>query len=219
MITLASGTTVGLSTGTNTIGSVSIVVGGTSISGTNGLPVSLASQPLPTGAATSANQVTMSSLLGSIATQTTGLAQDASVQTGNSSLLSIITNTARIPAKGQAASALSTPVVIASDQSAVDVAPEPTHHVGPSSGTITSSNTYQQVYAAGAIQKGAWFRAAFANQGVLYVDCGTVSSGGTLGLTAMPMVAGDYYALESPPLDAVNVYGTVAGDKFFSARY
>jgi hypothetical protein len=54
--------------------------------------------PLPSGAATAANQTT-----------------------ANTSLSSIATNTGNIPAKGQAAMSASTPVAIASDQSAVPV--------------------------------------------------------------------------------------------------
>lgn len=51
----------------------------------------------------------------------TGASTSALQGTGNTSLASIATNTANIPAKGQATMANSTPVAIASDQSAIPV--------------------------------------------------------------------------------------------------
>ena len=56
-------------------------------------PVSAASLPLPTGAATAANQSTMISSLSTIATNTTGVATASAQTTGNSSLSTIATNT------------------------------------------------------------------------------------------------------------------------------
>ena len=85
------------------------------------LPVSAASLPLPTGAATSANQSTEISSLSTIASNTSGVATAANQTTGNSSLSSIVTNTSHIPVNGQAVSASSLPVVIASDQSDVNI--------------------------------------------------------------------------------------------------
>lgn len=61
-------------------------------------PISAAALPLPTGASTSANQTT-----------------------ANTSLASIVTNTANIPTVGQKTSAASLPVVLASDQSALPI--------------------------------------------------------------------------------------------------
>lgn len=82
----------------------------------NTQPISASSLPLPTGAATSANQTT-----------------------GNSSLSTIATNTGNIPAKGQATMANSTPVAIASDQSAVAVSGTVTANAG--TGTFTNQQT------------------------------------------------------------------------------
>jgi hypothetical protein len=36
---------------------------------------------------------------------------------------------------------------------------------------------------------------------------------------AIPLLPGDYYALEAPPLDAVYYYKTAVGDNLYSARY
>lgn len=82
----------------------------------NTQPISASSLPLPTGAATSANQTT-----------------------GNSSLSTIATNTGNIPSKGQATMANSTPVAIASDQSAVAVSGTVTANAG--TGTFTNQQT------------------------------------------------------------------------------
>ena len=66
-------------------------------------PISAASLPLPTGAATSANQTTGNSSLASIVTNTTGIATAANQTTMQASLSSIVTNTT-----GAATSALQT---------------------------------------------------------------------------------------------------------------
>lgn len=81
------------------------------------VPVSAASLPLPSGAATSALQTS-----------------------GNTSLTSIATNTANIPAKGQAAMSASTPVAIASDQSNV-----PTSQGGRAQANAPVRNDYSSV--------------------------------------------------------------------------
>lgn len=108
------------------------------------IPISASSLPLPTGAATAANQTTGNASLssidgkltdtanglkvdGSAVTQPisaaslplpTGAATSANQTTANTSLASIDTKT---PALGQALSAASVPVVLASDQSSIPV--------------------------------------------------------------------------------------------------
>lgn len=111
-------------------------------------PISAASLPLPTGAATSANQATEIASLASLVTQTDAVeaslvsilakiiaapATEAKQDTGNTSLASLVTQTDAIEASltsidggtpaalGQAVMADSTPVVIASNQTAVPV--------------------------------------------------------------------------------------------------
>lgn len=69
--------------GTNAIGSVSV----SNFPATQ--PVSLATAPLPSGAATSANQLTANSSLSSIDTKLNGLATTTGQATGNNSLASI----------------------------------------------------------------------------------------------------------------------------------
>lgn len=80
-------------------------------------PISAASLPLPTGAATSANQTT-----------------------GNTSLATIATNTGNIPAKGQATMANSTPVAIASDQSALPAEKGRSQANAPARNVYSSTN-------------------------------------------------------------------------------
>lgn len=68
-------------------------------------PVSAASLPLPSGAATSANQATAISSLGTIITNTAGLASAAAQTTGNTSLNSIdgkLSGAATVAAQGTA---------------------------------------------------------------------------------------------------------------------
>ena len=115
------------------------------------VPVSAAALPLPTGAATSANQTTSNASLASIDSKLTaplavtgpltdtqlrasavavsaaalplpaGAATSTLQTTGNASLVTIANNTGNIPTVGQKISASSLPVVIASDQSAIPV--------------------------------------------------------------------------------------------------
>ncbi len=97
----------------------STLIGGTD--GTDLRPLSVSSAgilALPTGASTAAKQDTGNTSLASIDTKLTSQATAAKQDTGNTSLATIAAN---IPAQGQAAMAASTPVVIASNQSAIPV--------------------------------------------------------------------------------------------------
>lgn len=81
-------------------------------------PISAVSLPLPTGAATLAEQVTQSTSLVTIATSILGVATAVKQDTGNTSLSSI---DGKLNSLGQKASSASMPVVIASDQSGFSV--------------------------------------------------------------------------------------------------
>jgi hypothetical protein len=115
------------------------------------LPVSAASLPLPSGAATEAKQdagnASLSSLdsdvdvaLSTRASEATLSSIDTKVSTaakqdtGNASLSSI---DGKLPSQGQALSSASLPVVIASDQSAVPVSQSGTWHIGNITGTVS----------------------------------------------------------------------------------
>lgn len=97
-----------------------------------GSTVAVGASVLPTGAATAANQQTDAltntqlratpvPISGTVVVDTSLLATAAKQDTGNTSLASIKTNTDKIPSQGQALMAASTPVVIASNQSAVPI--------------------------------------------------------------------------------------------------
>lgn len=116
------------------------------------VPVSLASSPLPTGAATSANQTTQITQLTAINTNTTGLnntitttgsaVPTSAVQLGvkNGSNLVALT-------EGQATSANSLPVVLASDQSAVP---------SKAAGTASANAPVYNVYSSTSITTAAY---------------------------------------------------------------
>ena len=217
VISLANNTTVGLAAGSNMIGVIGVSINGTLASDSNPVPTSVDSLPLPAGAATSALQTSANSILGSIALSTQGGALDSTVQSSNTQLGLIQNSTARIPAKGSATAANSLPVTLASDQPAIATTKTASHHVSSGTTLVSSTGTYQQVYAAGTIINGAWFKADPHNTGIVYVDA-TGTTGSALGNGVFPLFAGDYYSLENPPLDAVTIYGT-ANDKFYSARF
>ena len=108
----------------------------------NSMPVTIASDqtlPLPTGAASSSNQLTEISNLSSIVTNTANISNSSS--SGNISLSTIASNTSNIPSKGSAISSNSMPVTIASDQTvpiSVITLPLPT-------GAASSSNQLTEI--------------------------------------------------------------------------
>lgn len=95
---------------------------------TGTVPVSAASLPLPSGAATSAKQDTIITALGSPLQAGGTVVANAGTNLNTSALLLDATFTGRVNTQGQKAMAASTPVVIASDQTAV-----------PVSGTVTTT--------------------------------------------------------------------------------
>lgn len=105
------------------------------------IPVTVASLPLPAGAATSANQATEITSLASIVTNTTGVSTAANQATEITSLGHIDTATAslntKLPAQGQALMAASLPVVIASNQSAIPASQSGTWNITNVSGTVS----------------------------------------------------------------------------------
>lgn len=132
-----------LPAGTNTIGAVEQASGpwstdlteiaGAAPSATNPLPTRISNgtsfvDPTQIRALTSSDVVTadqggtwdINNITGTVSLPT-GAATEAEQATANTSLSAIDTNTANIPAKGQAVMAASTPVAIASDQSAIPI--------------------------------------------------------------------------------------------------
>jgi hypothetical protein len=132
--------------GTGTAGTPSTnVVTVQGIASGTGVPISAASLPLPTGAATSANQATEISSLSSI---------DTKLTTTNTSLSNI---DAGIPAAlGQTTMAASMPVTIASNQTAIPISGSITA-TNPSVGTVgaavpTSATTVGGIDLSGNLQ-------------------------------------------------------------------
>ncbi len=144
----------------------------------NSAPVVLASDqtlPLPTGAATAANQAT-----------------------GNASLATVATNTANIPAKGSATSANSLPVVIASDQGAL---PLPTgastaanQATGNSALSTIATNTAGLATAAAQTTASGKLDSIIANTGAGSVNL-TNTPTVTAGAYTTGMVAGGKQSL------------------------
>lgn len=139
-------------------------------------PVSATTLPLPTGAATAANQTTANTSLGTIAT-----------------------NTGNIPAKGQATMANSTPVVLASDQSAVPVSLQAATTGSWSASSQTGlTNTVVSVKGSAGSLGGYMFYNP--NAAVAYIQVFNVASGSvTLGTTTPT------YVIPIPPAAAANV--------------
>jgi len=203
----------GIPTGNNTIGSIKVLDGtGNGLTSTSGAldvnlktsgitvsvsgtfwqatqPVSAASLPLPTGAATSANQSTEITSLASIVTNTTGIATSSLQTTGNSSLASIVTNTNKIPSLGQAANAGSVPVTLSSTQ------------VGTAGTPSTTVLSVQGVASGTALAvTGTFWQATQPVSGTLAVS----SVSGSVAVT------GTFWQATQPVSGTVGVSGSVA---------
>lgn len=124
------------------------------------LPISAASLPLPTGAATAANQATGNTSLANLDTDVGAISATpaAADGTGDYSLIAAAKRAllnwanllARLPAAlGQALMAGSFPVAIASDQSAVNVSPDKVLDNLTTTGSVTSATTVVSVSTAG----------------------------------------------------------------------
>jgi hypothetical protein len=146
----------------------SIAVTGTFYQATQ--PVSATSLPLPTGAATAANQINGGPQLGSgvitATTQRVTLATDGLEVTNSTAIKN---NTANIPSKGAATIANSTPVNIASDQTV------------PVSGPLTDTQLRATaVPVAPAVQLGSGVITATTQRVVLATDGQAVTSLSTI---------------------------------------
>ena len=148
-------------------------------------PISATALPLPTGAATAANQISGGPQLGSgVVTSTTQrvtLATDGPEVTNSTAIKN---NTANIPAKGAATIANSTPVNIASDQTVpVSLSSVPSHNV-TNAGTFAVQNT--AAIPAGTNAIGSITNTAFtANAGTnLNTSALALESGGNLATIA-----------------------------------
>ena len=145
---------VGLSTGSNTVGKVDQGTGGASAWKVDGSavtqPVSAVSLPLPSGAATSANQTT-----------------------ANSSLSSI---DGKLNSLGQKASAASVPVVLASDQSAISVTSSITTSANVTKSSVTATTTSIQLLPAEATRKGVECTALCTNTDYVFLNLNSASA-------------------------------------------
>lgn len=168
---------------------------------------------LPTGASTSANQTTANGSLASIATNTGNSATSANQTTEIARLDSIVANTNKIPSLGQAASAASVPVVLASNQSAI---PTTTPLAAPVVGQIKIAVTGTAVQLpSNTLVNGIVIKAKSTNNaagafiggsGVTITDDGTGNG--------YKIVAGEAMSFAVPNSNALYVNGTL-GDIFY----
>jgi hypothetical protein len=141
---------------------------------TNPMPTSLASAPLPTGAALEAGN------LATIATNTGRIPTGAALEAGN--LSTIATNTGRIPTQGQATKSNSTPVTIASDQGAFQTTATGASVTGLTAAAINDKlvNDYDvSNYGSFSLQVGGTFTASLtfsgSNDGAQFFNCPVLS--------------------------------------------
>ena len=121
------------------------------------VPISATSLPLPSGAATSANQTTANSSLSTIAGDTTSI-------------------DGKTPSLGQAAMAASVPIAIASDQSDVPTVANVSGNDTPSE-SFTNITTVAEVMATSASRESS----TICNEGPEVARCGSGSVTTTLG--------------------------------------
>lgn len=147
-------------------------------------PISAASLPLPTGAATEATLATRASEA-TLATR----ASEATVAT----LLTEATFTARINTLGQKSMAASTPVVIASDQSAIPVTFTPSVTTTATVTSVSVSTTVATLSASNAAKTKV---IVYNETGTLYVKLGSgaTSADYSYRLTANSTLEIDGYA-------------------------
>ena len=157
------------------------------------IPISAAALPLPAGAATEATLATRASeaTLATRASEAT-LATRASEAT-LATRLADATFTGRINTLGQKTMANSTPVVIASDQSAIPVTNTPVQPANSAVTSVASSAASVTILAANANRKGAMItNDSTAN---LYLKLGAVAS--TTSYTTK-LIPGAYYEVPPP---------------------
>lgn len=152
---------------------------------------------LPTGASTSANQ----------ATANTALA------TANASLATVVTNTGRIPAQGQAAMAGSLPVVLASNQPAI---PTTTPLAAPITGQIKIAVTNTAVQLpSNVLVNGIVIKAKTTNAvaGAFIGGAGVTTTDDGTG-TGYKIVPGEAMSFAVPNSNTIYINGT-ANDVFY----
>ena len=157
------------------------------------IPISAAALPLPAGAATEATLATRASeaTLATRASEAT-LATRASEAT-LATRLADATFTGRINTLGQKTMANSTPVVLASDQSAIPVTNTPVQPANSAVTSVASSAASVTILAANANRKGAMItNDSTAN---LYLKLGAVAS--TTSYTTK-LIPGAYYEVPPP---------------------
>lgn len=121
-----------------------------------------------------------------------------------------------LPATGQAPSANSLPVVVASDQGAVPADTVVKGTAANRSGTITTGGTAQQLMAANASRRG--FRIQNQSNGALYFSAtGTA----TMDQNSFLLNAGDYF--ESSPhfigTTVVSIIGATTGQAYHATEF
>ena len=162
--------------GVNTLGNLE----GLSIDASGYLEVAVATSTLPTGSATSANQVLEINLLTTIDSDTGTIATDTTAING------------KTPALGQAAMAASVPVVIASDQTAipVDITGDSTQGKGAADATTmrvtegsrTYGDSFAQNYSSGNVTTAAWTQLIATTAADINLLCITDQSGQVMEL-------------------------------------
>ncbi len=151
------------------------------------LPISAASLPLPSGAATAAAQAIEITALGTLLTTTAFQA--------------------RLPVSGQALMAASVPVTLASNQStiAVSVAPPSTPYNGQN--TIASAGTREALASSQVLGQGVWVKALTTNGGLMFVGGSTVSAG-----NGYPLAAGESVFVPTANLASVYIDAATTGN-------
>ena len=142
------------------------------------------SAPLPSGAATAANQTTGNTSLSSIDTKLSSQATAARQDTGNTSLASVDTKT---PSLGQALAASSVPVVLTAAQISTLTPP------AAITGFATSTNQSTQIIAEQAIQTALeimddWDESDRAKVNIIAGQAGVAAGVGATGVTVPRIV-------------------------------
>jgi len=210
LASLVSGQTTGNSSLATLAGAVTAAKVQVNVTNTT-VAITASSLPLPTGAATETTVAainTKTPALGQAvaassvpvvlpATQITSLTPPAAItnyanETGGN-LATIVTNTGRIPAQGQAAMAASTPVVIANNQTAVPVSGTFWQATQPVSGTVTAnagSGTQAVSAASLPLPSGASTSAlqTTGNSSLSSIDGKTPALGQAVSASSVPVV-------------------------------
>jgi hypothetical protein len=152
------------------------------------VPVSASSLPLPTGAATSANQATEITSLATIATNTTGASTAANQATANTALAAIQTSVA-------GTLAVKTPIS------------------APVAGQVAIATiATAEVLGSGVLTNGVVIKAGLANTGTILVGAAGVTDTNNGTGNGYPLSAGEAISIAAANLSQVYINGTTAGD-------